>query len=92
MFLGFRHSGLKRLFEKDDPRRITPIHRDKIERILARLDDATQLQDMNLPGFELHPLTGDLADFWAVKVSRNWRIVFGFEVQNVRDVDFIDYH
>lgn len=69
-----------------------PNHREKIKRILARLDNASQVQDMNLPGFELHQLTGDLAGLWAVKVSRNWRIVFRFENQHVRDVDLIDYH
>ena len=47
---------------------------------------------MNLPGFRLHLLTGDLADHWAVSVSRNWRIVFRFEGRNVTDVDLVDYH
>lgn len=92
MILGFRHGGLKQLFENDDHRKITPHYKDKISRILARLDEATQPQDMNLPGYRLHPLKGDLADFWAVQVSTNWRIVFRFEGQNVRDVDMVDYH
>ncbi len=47
---------------------------------------------MNLPGYGLHPLTGDFAGFWAVRVSKNWRIVFRFEGRNVRDVDMVDYH
>ena len=47
---------------------------------------------MNLPGFGLHPLKGDLAGSWAVRVSGNWRIVFRFEGRSVRDVDLIDYH
>ncbi len=64
----------------------------KIERILARLDVATDPADMNLPGFQLHPLRGDLAGFWAVSVSGNWRIIFRFEARNVRDVDLVDYH
>ncbi len=92
MILGFRHRGLKQLFENDDRRKITPHYKDKISRILARLDEATQPQDMNLPGYRLHPLKGDLAGFWAVQVSKNWRIVFRFEGQNVRDVDLVDYH
>ena len=47
---------------------------------------------MNLPGFQLHPLRGNLAGFWAVSVSGNWRIIFRFEAGNVRDVDLVDYH
>ncbi len=63
-----------------------------MERVLARLDEATEPGDMNLPGFGLHPLKGDLAGHWAVTVSRNWRIVFRFDGRDVRDVDLIDYH
>ena len=64
----------------------------KIERILARLDVAGEPADMNLPGFQLHSLRGDLAGFWAVSVSGNWRIIFRFEAGNVCDVDLLDYH
>ena len=47
---------------------------------------------MDLPGFRLHPLKGDLAGFWAVTVSGNWRIVFRFAGADATDVDFVDYH
>ena len=92
MILRFRHTGLKRLFEKDDTRRISPELLSKVERVLARLDEATEPDDMNLPGFRLHPLKGDLTDNWAVSVSGNWRIVFRFEGRNVTDVNLLDYH
>ena len=48
--------------------------------------------DMDKPGFDLHPLLGNLAGYWAVTVSRNWRVVFRFTGPNVCDVDLIDYH
>jgi toxin HigB-1 len=47
---------------------------------------------MDLPGFRLHPLKGDLAGHWAVTVAGNWRIVFRFERGQASDVDLIDYH
>ena len=47
---------------------------------------------MDLPGFRLHLLRGDLADHWSVSVSGNWRIVFRFEGRDVTDVDLVDYH
>ena len=92
MILHFRHAGLKRLFEKGDDRRVSPQLRPKVERVLARLDEASVPGDMNLPGFRLHPLKGDLADHWAVSVSGNWRIVFRFEGRDVTGVDLVDYH
>ena len=65
---------------------------DKIARILARLDEADAPQKMDLPGFQLHQLMGDMKGSWAVSVSGNWRIVFRFEAGHARDVDLIDYH
>jgi toxin HigB-1 len=92
MIVGFRHKGLKLLYESGDRRRIPADYADKIERILARLDEASVPKDMDLPGYRLHPLKGDLAGLWSVSVSGNWRIVFRFENADVRDLDLIDYH
>ncbi len=92
MIVSFRHKGLKLLFEEGNRRRVLPDYADKIERILARLEEASEVGNMDLPGFRLHPLKGDLADFWSVTVSGKWRIVFRFEGGHASDVDLIDYH
>ncbi len=92
MILSFRHKGLKSLYEEGNRRYVQPEYADKIERILARLDEATVPGDMNLPGFRLHPLKGNRRGYWSVSVSGNWRIVFRFEGENACNVDLIDYH
>jgi proteic killer suppression protein len=92
MVLGFRHRGLRLFYERDDRRGINAEHTDKIARVLARLDYAARPEDMDLPGFRLHALKGDLAGFWSVTIRANWRIVFRFEGPDVTDVDLIDYH
>jgi toxin HigB-1 len=92
MIRSFRHRGLKRLYDKGDRLQLTPEHVEKIERILARLDEADEVGKMDLPGFKLHPLKGDLAGLWAVTVRANWRVIFRFEDGHARDVDLIDYH
>ena len=92
MITSFRHKGLKRLFENDDRRGVNAQHAERIENILGLLDAAARIEDMNIPTFRLHPLTGDLKGFWAVTVRANWRIVFRFEDGNAFDVDLIDYH
>jgi len=88
----FKHRGLKRLYQDDDHRGLSPAHMDKIKRILARLDEAAAVSNMAHPGFGLHPLKGKLNGLCAVSVSDHWRIVFRFEKGNVYDVDLIDYH
>jgi len=65
---------------------------DTVEDILARLDEADTPQALNLPGYRLHPLKGDLQGLWSVTVRVNWRIVFRFEGGDAFDVELIDYH
>lgn len=92
MIRSFRHKGLRRLYEDGDRRKVQAAQADRIERILARLDQASEPGHMGLPGYRLHPLKGDLAGFWSVTVSGNWRVVFRFEGGHALDVDLIDYH
>ncbi len=70
MIQSFRHKGLKLLFENGERRRVQPAYADKLERILARLEEASEASDMDLPGFRLHRLKGDLAGLWSVKRNR----------------------
>jgi proteic killer suppression protein len=92
MTQSFRHKGLRLLFDKGDRRKVLPGHADKIERFLARPDQASRAEDMNLPGCRLHALRGDRLGYWAVSVSGNWRIVFRFAGGHAGNVDLIDYH
>jgi toxin HigB-1 len=67
-------------------------HATKLRDILARLDAAHALGEMDVPGFRLHPLKGDLKGFWGVTVRANWRVIFRFVDDAALDVDYIDYH
>ena len=92
MIEGFRHRGLRKLYEKGDHRRINPNHVDKVELILADLDAAQIINHLRQPGYRLHELHGNLAGHYAIDVSRNWRIVFRFERGKASDIDLVDYH
>ncbi len=59
--------------------------------MLTALDDAVTPQELNLPGYRLHPLKGDLKGFWSVTVRANWRIIFRFDGTDALDVELIDY-
>lgn len=92
MIGSIRHKGLRLLYEKDDRSKLPPALIDRIEEILASLDVAIDIGDMNLPHYRLHQLSGDRKGQWAVTVRANWRIVFTFEGGHAEDVDFVDYH
>lgn len=92
MIQSIRHKGLKRLYDADDPRGVPAEHVVKLRNILARLDSARTVADMDLPGFRLHALKGGLRGFWAVTVSANWRVIFRIVDNRAFDVDYVDYH
>ena len=92
MIQSIRHKGLRRLHEDDDPRGVLAEHAEKLRDILARLDAARRVEDMDLPGFRLHALKGGRSGFWAVTVRANWRVVFRFADHDALDVDYLDYH
>ena len=92
MIRSFRHRGLKRLYERGETGQVRADQLRRIEDILGRLDSAASPQVMNLPGYGLHPLKGDLRGYWSVKVSGNWRIIFRFQDGDALDLDLIDYH
>ena len=87
----FRHIGLKRLYERGEERRVPPNFRGRAKAILALLDQADTIADLNAPGYRLHPLKGR-ARCWSMRVSGNWRIVFRIEDREIYEVDLEDYH
>ena len=72
--------------------RLVAIYRAKIEEILTILENATTIAEADIPGYKLHPFVGNLKDYWSVKVSGNWRIIFRFDEGFAEDIDLVDYH
>ena len=87
-----RHKGLKKLFETGIVTGIQPQQESRLRRILALLETADSIEDMDLPGLNLHELKGNRKGTFAVQVSGNWRVTFQFSDGDVFDVDYEDYH
>jgi toxin HigB-1 len=92
MIQQFKHKGLKRLFESGISSGVDHQLKTRIQKILALLETAETLEDMDLPGLELHPLKGSRKGTWAVKVSGNWRITFQLSNGDAVDINYEDYH
>ncbi len=92
MIISFKHKGLKKLYEKGDRSGIKPTMVARVEEVLTVLDAADKPEEANLPGYRLHPLTGDKKGFWSIKVTGNYRIIFGFDGEAFTKLDLIDYH
>jgi len=88
----FRHKGLQAFFLTESKKGIQPAHAAKLGRQLTALDEAKKPEEMALPGWDFHSLSGGLAGHFAVSVSGNWRLVFTFEGSDAVLLDYMDYH
>jgi proteic killer suppression protein len=92
MIKDFRHKGLHAYFEQGSKAGIQPHHAARLSRQLKQLDRSKVPADMNIPGWRLHPLSGQLENHWSVWVNGNWRLTFVFEGEDAVLVDYQDYH
>jgi toxin HigB-1 len=92
MIKTFRHKGLELFFKTGSVKGIQAAHASKLSLQLAVLNVAKSPDAMKLPGWNLHPLRGELAGHWSVKVNGNWRMTFRFEQEDAILVDYKDYH
>jgi proteic killer suppression protein len=74
----FRSKALKRFFEKGETKGLQPQFIEKIGAVLDALNIAAHVSELDVPGFGLHALKGDRAGFYAIVITRNWRITFRF--------------
>lgn len=92
MIQSFRHKGLRRFYETGSVSGIQPKHVKRLRMLLAALDSSQTIDDMNVPGFRLHPLKGADKGRWSVWVNGNWRLTFEFRDGQAYVLDYEDYH
>lgn len=82
MIRSFKHKELRKFHETGSPSGIQSAHVQTLRMILAALDTAVVIEDMDLPGYQL--------GLWAVTVNKNWRVTFSFKNGDVYIVDYED--
>jgi proteic killer suppression protein len=92
MIQSFRHKGLRRFYESGSLAGIQPQHAKRLRMQLVALDSAQVIEDMDIPGFRLHPLKGADRGRWSIWVNGNWRLTFEFRDGQAYVLDYEDYH
>lgn len=92
MIRSFKHKGLDKFFRSGSTAGIQAAHANRLRLILGRLNVASEVEDMDLPGLRLHELSGKRSGIWSVTVSGNWRVTFRFEEGDAEIVNYEDYH
>jgi toxin HigB-1 len=93
MIVSFRHKGLEELFETGYSSRLPQERLKKIRMLLAVLDGAEELRDLNLPALRFHRLRKPPLDgFYSIDVTGNYRVVFVFDKGKVTELNYLDTH
>lgn len=92
MIKSFKHKGLKLFFETGRKTGIQAGHAKKLRMQLTAVDTAHTIDDINLPGFKLHQLSGNRIGVWSISVNANWRITFEFRDGHAYILNYEDYH
>lgn len=92
MIKSFKHKGLQAFYETGKTKGIRPDQSRRIAIILAILDEADGLDDLNRPSLRLHELSGTRKGTWAVSVNGAWRITFTHEGGAFSVLDLEQYH
>ena len=88
----FKHKGLSKFFETGSKKGIQAKHTQRLRLQLTIIDTANEIDDIRLPGFNLHPLTGERKGIWSISVNGNWRVTFEFVNGNAYILNYEDYH
>ncbi len=92
MIKSFIHKGLEKFFRTGNKSGIQAHHAERIRLILAQLNQAKTIYDMDIPTLKLHQLKGNRKGVWSVTVQANWRITFRFIGEDAEVVNYEDYH
>lgn len=92
MIQSFRNKALRRFFESGTSRGLSVQDTNRLRRILLTLNAAGRPEDMDLPGYYYHRLSGRGRDRYSVRMTGNWRVTFGWDGEDATDVDLEDYH
>lgn len=92
MIKSFKHKGLKKYFESGNTSGIQNSHAKKLKMQLTAIDTAHVIEDIDLPGYQLHSLKGTREGIWSISVNGNWRVTFEFKDGNAFILNYEDYH
>jgi len=92
MIRSYRNKALERFALTGNPKGLSVRKTERIARLLKALQAATRPTAMDLPGLRFHSLKGREKGRYAIWVSENWRLTFGWDAMDAIEVDLEDYH
>ena len=92
MIGSIRHKALRNYWTLGQTKGLNAEWIQKLRRIMSALEAASRPEEMNYPGSYFHPLKGDRAGRYAVRLTANVRVTFEWDENGAAAVDLEDYH
>ena len=93
MIKSFGDKRTQQIFEGMLVKKVSADLQKKVLRRLRYIDAAEKIEDLRVPpSNNLEKKEGDLKDFYAIWVNKQWRIVFKWKNSDAHEVQLVDYH
>ena len=93
MIISFGNSDTEKIWNGTRVKKLPTEVQNIGRRKLRMLNNSLNLSDLKVPpANRLEKLSGDLKNFYSIRINDQWRIIFRWSSGNASDVEIIDYH
>jgi proteic killer suppression protein len=93
MILSFGSKDTERIWNGERIKRIPLEIQQAGRRKLRMLNNSQNIGDLRIPpSNRLEKLSGNLKDFYSIRINDQWRIIFKWESNHASEVEIMDYH
>lgn len=93
MIKDFADKETEKIWNGVQSRKLPPAIQNTARRKLRMINNAQNIVDLRIPpANHLEKLSGDLSEFYSIRINNQWRIIFKWENDNASEVKILDYH
>ncbi len=93
MIIDFGNKETEKIWNGVQSRKLPSDIQNVARRKLRMINNAQNINDLRIPpANRLEKLSGNLSDFYSIRINNQWRIIFKWENDTASEVEIIDYH
>ena len=93
MIFSFGNSDTEKVWNGDRVKKLPNEIQQVGRRKLRMLNNSVDISDLRIPpANRLEKLSGNLKEFYSIRINDQWRIIFKWNAGNAFEVEIIDYH
>lgn len=93
MIKSFSGKETEKIWNGIQSRKLPAAIQNVARRKLRMINNAQNINDLRIPpANRLEKLSGNLEEFYSIRINKQWRIIFNWENDNAFNVEIVDYH